>query len=278
VTRRYDVFLSHNGKDHPAVDAVARRLRESGLTVFLDRWYLVPGRPWPQVLEEVLHSCRSVAVFLGPHGMGPWQQWEKDLALNRQAREPTFSVIPVLLPGADPALGFLSLNTWVDLRAGLDEPLSLAVLTSAIRGEPPGPELREQLTVTLTTISPYRGLRPFREEDAPFFFGREAFTVELVKAMAQHTLVAVAGASGSGKSSVVRAGLVPQLRRGLGGKVWDIVTLVPGDRPLHAVAAALIPLLEPEMDGDRSAGRSGQAGGQPRQGTYSPPGRYSACA
>ncbi len=58
---------------------------------------------------------------------------------------------------------------------------------------------------------------------------------------------AVVGASGSGKSSVVRAGLVPRLRRGGGGRVGEVVTLVPGDRPLHALAAALILLLEPEM-------------------------------
>jgi hypothetical protein len=91
-------------------------------------------------------------------------------------------------------------------------------------------------------------LRPFREEDSPFFFGREDFTTVLVEAVDRHTLVAVVGASGRGKSSMVRAGLVPRLRRGGGGRVWDVVTLVPGERPLHALAAALIPLLEPDME------------------------------
>jgi hypothetical protein len=243
----YDVFLSYNWREHAAVEAIARALRDRGLRVFLDRWYLVPGRPWPQALEGTLDTCCAVAVFLGPQGMGPWQQREKDLALDRQARTPTFSVIPVLLPGADPALGFLSLNTWVDLRAGLDDPSLLAVLTAAVRGEPPGPDLQERLTATLAAVCPYRGLRPFREEDAPFFFGREAFTTRLAEAAEQHTLVAVVGASGSGKSSVVRAGLVPHLRCGDSGHVWDIATLVPGERPLHALAAALLPLLEPEM-------------------------------
>lgn len=243
----YDVFLSYNWREYATVEAVARTLRERGLTIFLDRWYLVPGRPWPQALEGTLDTCRAVVVFLGPQGMGPWQQREKDLALDRQARTPDFSVIPVLLPGADPALGFLSLNTWVDLRAGLDDPLPLAVLMAAVRGEPPGPDLQERLSATLATVCPYRGLRPFREEDAPFFFGREAFTARLAEAVERHTLVAVVGASGSGKSSVVRAGLVPHLRRRDSGRVWDIVTLVPSDRPLHALAAALLPLLEPEM-------------------------------
>ena len=43
----YDVFLSYNSQDQLAVEAVARELGKRGLTVFLDKWYLVPGTPWP---------------------------------------------------------------------------------------------------------------------------------------------------------------------------------------------------------------------------------------
>ncbi len=52
--RNYDVFLSYNWRDNGIVEEVARNLRGQGLSVFLDRWYVVPGRPWPQVLEEAL--------------------------------------------------------------------------------------------------------------------------------------------------------------------------------------------------------------------------------
>jgi serine/threonine protein kinase len=62
--------------------------------------------------------------------------------------------------------------------------------------------------------SPYRGLSAFREEDAAYFFGREAFTEQLLTAVPEQALVAVIGPSGSGKSSVVFAGLVAQLRQG----------------------------------------------------------------
>ena len=58
---------------------------------------------------------------------------------------------------------------------------------------------------------PYRGLSAFREEDAHLFFGREEFVQQLVNAVKQHPLVPVIGASGSGKSSVVLAGLIPWL-------------------------------------------------------------------
>src|SRR5205823_42834 len=114
--RTYDVFLSYNSRDHQAVERVGRWLTDHDLTCFMDRWYLVPGTSWPSALEQALNRSRAVVVFLGPGEMGRWQTRELHLALDRQAVTGT-PVVPVLLPGADPPLGFLSLNTWVDLRA-----------------------------------------------------------------------------------------------------------------------------------------------------------------
>jgi len=153
----------------------------------------------------------------------------------------------VLLPGANPLPSFLSQNTWIDLQIGIDQPLLLDILQRAIGGEPPGPEIRARLKETLTRISPYKGLAFFREEDAPFFFGRQQAIATLVDAVNKRHFVAVVGSSGSGKSSVVRAGLVPQLRKDIRNP-WEIVTIVPNDRPLYNLAASLVPLLEPELD------------------------------
>jgi WD40 repeat protein/energy-coupling factor transporter ATP-binding protein EcfA2 len=91
---------------------------------------------------------------------------------------------------------------------------------------------------------PYRGLFAFQEKDARFFFGREHFIERLVTAVERKPLVAVIGASGSGKSSLVFAGLIPRLRQQEG---WLILDFRPEDRPFHNLAAALVPLLEPEM-------------------------------
>jgi hypothetical protein len=88
-----------------------------------------------------------------------------------RSAEQSFPVIPVLLPGGAPPLGFLGQNTWVDLSAGPDEQLSVARLIKAIRGEPPGPELIEEVQQAPTQVCPYRGLRYFDEAHAPFFFG-----------------------------------------------------------------------------------------------------------
>lgn len=244
----FDVFFSYHWRDHASVEAVARALTERGVRVFLDRWHMVPGQPWPQALERTLASCKSVAVFLGVEGLGPWQQRESDLALDRQGREPGFPVIPVLLTRADPALGFLKLNTWVDLSASIADAAAIEALCAAIRGQLPDSAGLQQAAAVRAAICPYRGLRWFREEDAAFFCGREAFTDKLVESVERSSLVAVVGASGIGKSSVVRAGLIPRLRRTTaGGRVWEIATLVPSDRPLHSLAAAFVPMLEPQM-------------------------------
>lgn len=243
----FDVFFSYSVRDHAAVEGTARALTDAGLRVFLDRWYLTPGQPWPQALERTLAACSAVAVFIGAEGLGPWQQRERDIALDRQAHEPGFPVIPVLLGGGDPALGFLKLNTWLDLSRGPTDAEALSILAAAIRREPPGPLAQQYSDAARAAVCPYRGLRPFREEDEPFFFGRNSFAETLTDAVLRKPFVAVVGASGSGKSSVVRAGLIPRLRRGAGDRVWDAITLVPTDRPLTSLAAALLPALEPDL-------------------------------
>ncbi|RIL10710.1 hypothetical protein DCC79_07205, partial [bacterium] len=111
---------------------------------------------------------------------------------------------------------------------------------------------------------PYRGLAAFREADARFFFGREAFTALLVDAVASAPMAGVIGPSGSGKSSVVFAGLVPRLR-GNGGKggagerslgAWKVVDLRPGSRPYHALAGALLRGVPP-AEAEQWAGERG---------------------
>ena len=155
-----------------------------------------------------MQGCRNL---VGRGEMGSWQQREVDVALDLQSRNPSLPVIPVLLPGCEPPLGFLSQLTWVDLRTQTNG-LGVVILAKAARGQAPGADLQKHLVDVRVSICPYRGLLHFREEDAPFFFGRETAIDKLVDAVLRQPFVAVVGASGSGKSSVVRAGLVPRLR------------------------------------------------------------------
>jgi tetratricopeptide (TPR) repeat protein len=241
----YDLFLSYNSADHTLVEEIARKIRDEHLEPFLDRWYLVPGVRWRPRLEQILSSCKAVAIFVGAGEMGRWQQREVDVALDLQANRQSFPVIPVLLPGCEPPLGFLRQLTWVDLRnQALDQ--AIVILAKAARGEPPGRDLQRAFDSIRASVCPYRGLLHFREEDAPIFFGRQVAIDKLVDAVGRQPFVAVVGTSGSGKSSVVRAGLVPRLRSDR-HTAWETVILVPTDQPLKAIASALVPLLEPTM-------------------------------
>jgi WD40 repeat protein/DNA-binding SARP family transcriptional activator len=90
--------------------------------------------------------------------------------------------------------------------------------------------------------NPYKGLHAFLEADAEDFFGREQLTQELVERLAAERFLAVVGPSGSGKSSVVLAGLVPALRAGgvAGSGEWHVVELSAGAYPLEELEAALL--------------------------------------
>lgn len=91
-------------------------------------------------------------------------------------------------------------------------------------------------------VCPYLGLRAFSEDDAPFFFGREPLIQQLIQMLMQGSFLAVVGASGSGKSSVVQAGLMAQVRQGKqipGSDAWWIESFRPGPVPLNALAQRL---------------------------------------
>lgn len=134
----YDVFLSHNSKDKPAVREVERLLSANGLVVWLDEDELRPGIPWQNLLEEGIRTSRSVAVLVGKDGLGPWEDEEMQGALRLAANDKR-PVIPVLLSGAPkrPELPmFLGNRTWVDLRTGLTDD-GLAKLIWGITGKKP---------------------------------------------------------------------------------------------------------------------------------------------
>ena len=196
---RYDVFLSHSSADKPAVEGIAKRLRDHGLKVFLDKWHLIPGDPWQEALEEALAASETCAVFLGPSGISPWQNKEMRVALERAAKDRSARVIPVLLPGAsrpeEPELPpFLSLLTWVDFRAGVEDGEALRRLIAGIRGV--APESLEREVASKPWNVPHQ-----RNQ---YFTGREDVIEQLYEALhadgAAAIGQAISGLGGIGKT------------------------------------------------------------------------------
>ena len=152
-----------------------------------------------------------------------------ELLLGRPLDRGDLKTIP------DPLRGAIERGTQLDPDKrfdSIDEYLA-ALLPATRTGEPPSrlPAFR----------NPYKGLAAFDESDSRDFFGREAEIAGLSHMLGEKRFVTVVGPSGSGKSSLVQAGLVPSLKAGRlpGSADWVIVTAIPGTHPFDALATAL---------------------------------------
>lgn len=115
-----DVFLSYNRRDATHAAALNTWLGSQSVTTFFDQRDLDGGKLWlPDLERRIEHDAQAVAVLVGPAGLGNTQQYEYQLALTRQAADPAFSVIPVILPGTPDwrvPRGFLGLLNLDQLR------------------------------------------------------------------------------------------------------------------------------------------------------------------
>jgi len=137
---KYDVFLSYSHYDTKVVEELAERLDDITLSVWLDKWNCVPGEKWQQAITKGLDHTMSCAVCVGKQTPQGWFREEIEHALNRQTKDDSFHVIPVLLPDADVSNvdKFLELRTWVDFTGGIKDEREFHNLVSGITRKPPG--------------------------------------------------------------------------------------------------------------------------------------------
>ena len=198
---------------------------------------------------EAVRVARACAVFIGARGLGDWSSGALAMALRRTIRGADQSLIAVLLPGAPEPFDATTLppplNTrqWLDLRSGVNVGFAAQQLARMLRSSPDLLGARPALGVA---ACPYRGLEAFDEEHADLFFGREAAVQRLLEQLKGSRFIAVIAPSGSGKSSLVRAGLLPALRLGAipGSQDWIVCKFTPGPTPLAALATELLQLPE----------------------------------
>ncbi|MDP5337226.1 MAG: caspase family protein [Nodularia sp. (in: cyanobacteria)] len=192
----------------------------------------------------------------------PLQDWVEDLQLGfeqgqciiaaaapKSHPEQFAQVLHSTLQAAQP-LGSLSAAAWItQLQLSCNHELPLHIWLSGTQGvievipsNSGNRGIQSTGSVDLG-LCPYRGLRAFGEEDAQYFYGREIVVQQLINDLEQRSFIAVVGASGSGKSSVVQAGLIAQLRRGkllLGSEDWWMRSFRPGANPLQALSRRLV--------------------------------------
>ena len=99
---QYDIFLCHNSKDKDIVRAVDSVLKDFKIRTWLDEVDLLPGRPWKPEIYEVIATVKSIAIFIGENGFGPYQEKEvEDVLLQFSSKN--HPIIPVLLPNTEPS-------------------------------------------------------------------------------------------------------------------------------------------------------------------------------
>jgi hypothetical protein len=240
------LFLSHAGVDTEAALRIADLIentpeaRQHGLKVWIDKRHLQAGQSWQHQLEDVIENqSTAFAVYLGNKGVINWVENEVRLALSRTTGKPDYPFIPIITKqsrGARALPGFARQFQGVhDIESDPEE------LTKLLRAV-----LRRDRAQGLQLVDhPFKGLLAFDTADTHLFFGREAEARELLEQIKQHALVMVVGDSGSGKSSLVKAGLIPLYLGGELGKdvleyryerVWVSVQTRPRTNPFGSLA------------------------------------------
>lgn len=232
------IFISHSSKDNELAKELERELKKQNHnSVFLDidpEKGIVGGQSWEQTLYRKLRACRAVIAICTDNYLN--SRWcFAEIALARMEGKPIFALKVDGLSADAKLPSILSDNQYINMQPnpeegwqrlwnGLREMDLLGIVGEWNPNEPP-----------------YLGLSAFHEQQAPVFFGRENESrsgVELLE-RGSPNLIMTLGASGSGKSSLVRAGILPRLRQD--PDRWLIVDpFRPGTHPYQELASVFI--------------------------------------
>ncbi|EIJ34087.1 SUMF1/EgtB/PvdO family nonheme iron enzyme [Thiothrix nivea] len=273
------IFLSYSRTDKNVAAMLRSRLIDAGFKVFRDEESIRIGDNWLQSLQTAVQGCSAFVLLVGRDGVQQ-QRWvgaEVEVALSRKLsphddRE-RLPVFPVLLPDAalDDLPVFLQQIQSMVWHPDSELPQALLEALQA--------QTSLQTAPPLLKGEPYRGLSYFRREDADRFFGRHEEVLQALRGLGfaedltpetsaqphsrYYRWLQIHAASGAGKSSLVRAGLLPKIEQGLlwrrtGYAGWNILEpMMPGEKPVEMLAEKLAKAF-PQNDMDAWLGKLNQ--------------------
>ena len=249
----YDVIVVSQASDRRVIEKLARGLLEFGVRPWLDKWCLHGNQLWREQAREALKSIFAQvdgAVRQSPApgfifciddgGWPPWLDWEIAALIEDFMGNHVCEALVVALcesaSGAELPSSLQAVKR-VDLWRNFNSSLV---------------EIREQFpprpgAAAWEHVCPYPGLLPFQRQDSQWMLGRDDEVADNLRKLGDdNCMLFLVGASGCGKSSLVLAGLLPELLAGGmdGSHDWCAVVMRPGSEPCQELATALIPLVK----------------------------------
>ncbi|MHB8597613.1 MAG: toll/interleukin-1 receptor domain-containing protein [Ktedonobacteraceae bacterium] len=257
-------FISYSRANSVIVLQLKSDLEAQGFDIWIDREKILPGNSWQVALRDAIRAAMAVLYIATPEALDSKYVID-ELSIADMYKRPIYP----LWAGGSEWMNATPIGQggtqYINIREesyqqGIQElvkllrELHLAAVTQPLdKTQKPRTAPVPQFTDTgAPPRNPYKGLDPFRSKDEGDFFGRDSLIADLVKTVrklvtpelpmdANKRLLAVLGPSGSGKSSVVMAGLLPRLRQGIlpGSEEWMYIDMVPGQHPVEALEQAL---------------------------------------
>ena len=247
---------------------LANKLRADGVDAVIDRYFDWLQDGWRRWMTEQIEQAKWVLVICtaeylerfdgdAPADIGRGVRWESQ-HITQELYDHKFRnkrFVPVLPPGGDDRLVPVPLKDYKRFRLDdeyealyrllTDQPATPAPVLGQIRRLPPLPLPQARKPTSLSgsaappqaIANPYPGLAAFKPEDHRFFFGRDEDTARIIQKLGETRLVSVVGPSGTGKSSLVAAGVVPALREKESGLTY--LRFKPQANPFRQLAEAL---------------------------------------
>ncbi len=251
VTDHFDVFLSYSRNDLDAAALLRTQLERAGLGVFKDDKSIREGDLWLDKLQAAVDGCGAFVVLVGRDGVRRWIGAETQAALGRHfgphADAERLPIFPILLGDTRPETLPAFLRLFQATRWPGDTPLPDTLIESI--------RCKRILADTAASFEgcPFVGLDAFRIDQANLFFGRQKETLEALACFDRRPgaptvrWLEIFGNSGSGKSSLMCAGILPLVDQGwlwprTGFEHWrPIGPLMPGAPPVEMLAESLHP-------------------------------------
>lgn len=246
MTEAVEVFLSYSRNDRDAATLLRAQLERAGLSVFKDDQSIREGDLWLDRLQTAVDACGAFVVLVGRDGVRRWIGAETQAALNRyfgpHDEAKRLPIFPILLDETAPETLPAFLRLFQATRWNGEGPLPDTLIA----------QIPSRTIVADTAASfegcPFVGLAAYRPDQAHLFFGRQKETLDALACFetrggrAPVRWLEINGNSGSGKSSLMQAGLLPLVDQGwlwprTGYERWTrIGPMMPGEHPTEMLA------------------------------------------